>query len=76
MFYILLVVAAVIVTALLSKQSPGTMRTTGLVALGVAVVSVVTAELSGNLLLFYLAGLLGAFAVALLLIWGVRFLTE
>jgi hypothetical protein len=52
------------------------MRTTGLVALGVAVVSVVTAELSGNLLLFYLAGLLGAFAVALLLIWGVRFLTE
>jgi hypothetical protein len=55
--YLPVIIVAALATAALSRRSPRTGTVVGITALAVAVVAVVNAEVTGNLLLFYLGAL-------------------
>jgi HD-like signal output (HDOD) protein len=68
MVYVLVVAVAALATAAMSKQSPQTATRVGVAAVAVAIVAVTIAEVTGDLLLFYLGALGGAFGVLVLLL--------
>jgi hypothetical protein len=67
MFYLPLIIVAAFATAGLSKRSPRTVTVIGVTALGAAVVAVAIAEVTGNLLLFYLGALAMPFGLMVLI---------
>ena len=66
MFYLPIILVAALAIAAATKRSPRTATIIGIAALTIAVVAVILAEMTGNLLLFYLGaltGLMGLFLV-------------
>jgi peptidoglycan/LPS O-acetylase OafA/YrhL len=68
MFYLPVIALGALATVALSRGSPRRAFKIGLAALGVAVVAVTIAEVTGNLLLFYLGALVGPFGVLVVVI--------
>ncbi len=67
MLYLPVIVIAALATATMTRRSPRATIGVGAVALAAAVVAVTVAELTGNLLLFYMGALAGPFGVIVLL---------
>jgi len=63
-----IIIAALATTAAMTRRSPRTAIAVGVVALAAAIVAVTVAELTGNLLLFYLGNLAAPFGVTVLLV--------
>lgn len=72
MFYLPIIVIAAIATAGLAKRSPRTAGGIAAVALSAAAIAVLIAEVTGNLLLFYLGALLAPFGVFVLILCAAR----
>ncbi len=67
MFYLPVIIVAALATAALSRRSPRTATVIGVTALAAAVVAVAIAEVTGNLLLFYLGALAVPFGLMVLI---------
>ena len=68
MIYVLVTLVAALTTAAVTRQSPRLATRIGITAVVVAVAAVVVAEITGNLLLFYLGALAGPYGLLVLLI--------
>lgn len=76
MFYLPVIIVAALATAAMSRRSPRTATVIGAAALAGAVVAIAIAEVSGNLLLFYLGALAAPFGLLVLLFRVIRVLRQ